>query len=105
VPEVPLLALAWLCALVGMAWLALTLDVHWRQVRGAAPLTPRRATLLRLGGTAALCASLWLCLRADHLTMAPLVWVMGMAGAALIVAFALAWRPRWLAPLVLWAGR
>ena len=104
-PEAPLLALAWLCALVGMAWLALTLDVHWRQVRGAAPLTPRRVRLLRLGGATALCASLLLCLRADHVTMAPLVWVMDMAGVALIVAFALAWRPRWLAPLVFWAGR
>jgi hypothetical protein len=31
--------------------------------------------------------------------------VMGMTGAALTVAFALAWRPRWLAPLVFWAGR
>jgi hypothetical protein len=105
VPEATLLALAWLLALAGMAWLALTLDGHWRQVRGAAPLTPRGAALLRAGGAAALCASLWLCLRADHVTMAPLVWVMGMAGAALIVAFALAWRPRWLAPLVFWAGR
>jgi hypothetical protein len=79
--------------------------VHGRHVRGAAPLTPGRATLLRMGGTAALCASLLLCLRADHVTMAPLVWVMSMTGAALTVAFALAWRPRWLAPLVFWAGR
>jgi hypothetical protein len=105
VPDAPLLALAWLCALTGMAWLALTLDVHWHQVRGAVSLSRRSERLLRVGGVVALCASLWLCLRADHVTMAPLVWVMAMAGAALIVALALAWRPRWLAPLVFWAGR
>jgi hypothetical protein len=69
------------------------------------PLSRRSERLLRVGGVVALCASLWLCLRADHVTMAPLVWVMAMAGAALIVALALAWRPRWLAPLVFWAGR
>jgi len=37
--------------------------------------------------------------------MAALVWGMALAGSALIVAFTLTWRPRWLAPLVVWAGR
>ena len=34
--------------------------------------------------------------------MAALVWVMALAAAALVVAFTLSWRPRWLAPLVAW---
>jgi hypothetical protein len=96
-----LLVGAWLLTLAGLAWFALTLDAHWRQVRGAAP-APRHAVLRGLG-TAALCASLLLCLRADHVSMAPLVWVMSLATGALAVAFTLAWRPRWLAPLVFWA--
>ena len=44
----------------------------------------------------ALLASLLLCLRADHASMAVLVWVMSLAAAALLVAFTLAWRPHWL---------
>ncbi|HEX4987069.1 MAG TPA: DUF3325 family protein [Burkholderiales bacterium] len=90
------------CSAVGLAWLALAMDVHWQQVRG--PQSPARSavTLLRVLGALALAASLVLCLVADHLSMAPLVWVMSLAGGALLVAFALAWKPRLLAPLVAW---
>jgi hypothetical protein len=105
VPDALLLAAALLLAVVGLAWLALTFDVHWHQVRGAMPRSRGSETLLRMLGVAALCASLVLCLRADHVSMAPLVWVMSLAGGALAVAFTLAWRPRWLAPLVFWAAR
>jgi hypothetical protein len=34
--------------------------------------------------------------------MAALVWVMGLAAAALAVAFTLTWRPRWLMVLMPW---
>jgi hypothetical protein len=53
-------------------------------------------------GACALVLSLLLCLMADHVTMAPLVWVMSLAAAALIVALTLAWRPRLLLPFVIW---
>jgi hypothetical protein len=101
VPDALLLVVAWLLTLLGLAWFALALDAHWRQVRGAAA-APRRGVLRGLGSVA-LCVSLLLCLRADHVSMAPLVWVMGLAAGALAMAFVLAWRPRWLAPLVFWA--
>ncbi len=96
-----LLAAALSLAVCGMAWLALAMSTHWQQVRRSAR-TRRTATLLRVLGALALWASLLVCLRADHVTMAPLVWVMALAGAALLVAFALAWRAHWLAPLVAW---
>ena len=97
-----LLGAAVLLAWCGVAWLALAMDVHWRQVRGAGALTRAGSRTLRASGALALLASLLVCLRADHPTMAPLVWVMALAAAALGVALLLAWRPRWLVPLVAW---
>ncbi len=55
-------------------------------------------------GSTALFVGLLLALAADHASMAVLVWVMALAGAALAVAFALAWRPRWLRWLAPWIG-
>lgn len=98
-----LLAGALLSGLLGFAWLALAMETHWCQVRGEEPFSPRLQRVLRLLGALALAASLLLCLRADHATMAVLVWVMTMAASALAVAFTLSWRPRWLAPLLVWS--
>jgi len=97
-----LLAAALLLSTCGLGWLALAMDVHWQQVRGD-PVAGRGAVrLLRALGAAALLLALGLCLRADHATMAVLVWVMALAGSALLIAFSLSWRPRWLRPLVAW---
>lgn len=92
-----LLLLALLSCVCGMAWLALAMDVHWRQVVTAG--TPASG-MLRLAGVVALLVSLGLCLLADHPSIAVLVWVMAMAGAAPGVALVLAWRPQWLKYLV-----
>ena len=94
--------IALLCSVGGIAWLALAMDVHWKQIQGE-EAQAGRATVwaLRALGTGALLVSLLLCLRADHASMAALVWVMSLTGAALLVAFTLAWRPRWLAWLAL----
>ena len=88
--------------LAGLAWLALAMDTHWQQVRGDTMPPRRTAVALRVLGTLALLASLLLCLRADHASMAALVWIMALAGAALVVALTLAWRPRLLGLLVAW---
>ena len=90
------LAAAALSALAGMAWLALAMEVHWEQVHGEVPRSPRRVRALRILGTLGLVGSLALCLVADHASMAALVWVMALAGAVLIIAMTLAWRPGWL---------
>jgi hypothetical protein len=96
------LALAWGASTLGFAWLALAMEPHWQQVRGTAPCPPRTVRALRVLGSVALAASLWACLRADHASMAALVWVLMLAAGALGVALTLAWRARWLAPLVAW---
>lgn len=95
-----LLALAVAACVAGLAWLALAMETHWAQVHGERPRPRRTAIVLRVLGAAALLGSLLICLRVDHATMAALVWVMALAGAALVVAFTLTWRPRWLAWLV-----
>jgi hypothetical protein len=97
-----LLVAALACCTCGMAWFALSMKAHWRQVRGTPPPAPRTLRQLRWMGVVALLASLSLCLRVDHASMASLVWLMSIIPAILIVAFTLAWRPQWLSWLVLW---
>lgn len=103
--DAALLLAALAAAVAGLGWLALSMDVHWEQVRGSAALPRRTAVLLRWLGAAGLAASLALCLAVDHASMASLVWVMALAGAALAVAFTLTWRPRLLGALVAWHAR
>jgi hypothetical protein len=82
----------------GMAWLALAMDVHWGQVMHRPAGEARAARRgLRALGAAALLASLLACLIADHPSMAALVWIMLLAGAAAAVAMVLAYRPGLLA--------
>ncbi len=98
-----LLAAALASAVLGFGWLALAMDTHWTQLRGDQPLPPGVQRTLRVLGAAALLASLAFSLAADHASMAALVWVMALAAGALIVAFMLSWRSRWMAPLIAWA--
>lgn len=104
-PDAILLAAAVLCSTAGMAWLALAMKVHWQQVRSDAAISEARTRMLRVLGILALAASLWLCLAADHGSIAALVWVMALAASALSVAFTLTWRPRALGLLVFWVPR
>ena len=97
------LVLALALNLAGMGWLAQAMDVHWSQVRpGAEPASAATVRALRWLGGGALFASFILCLAADHASMAALVWVMALAGAALITALSLAWRPTLLKVLAPW---
>jgi len=100
--EAVLLACVLVANVVGLAWLALGLRAHWRQVRGDQPLKSASVRILRILGASSLAISLGLCLTVDHATIAALVWIMALASAALIVTFTLSWRPRSLAFLVAW---
>jgi hypothetical protein len=93
------LSTAFVCSVIGMGWLALAMDVHWKQVHAGAPLSRRASVVARCLGFSALTASLVLCLLADTATMAVLVWMMLLALSAAVVAFLLSWRPRVLALL------
>lgn len=99
-----LLLLALLACVAGMGWFALSMDVHWAQVRGAAPQPAALVKALRLAGAGALAASLLLCLAVDSPSIAVLVWFMALAGAILVIAFTLTWRARILGMLVFWTG-
>lgn len=97
------LAGAVLLNVAGFAWLALAMDVHWKQVRGNGKPPPGRRMLLRSAAVAAFLISLLLCNLSDHATIAALVWAMALTAGALLVAFALTWRPPMLRPLS-WLG-
>lgn len=104
-PEALWYAAALAVNLLGLGWLALSMEVHWEQVRGSEPL-PRSAMLaLRWLGAAGVLGSLALCLAVDHASMASLVWFMTLACSALAVAFTLSWRPGLLAVLLAWLPR
>lgn len=88
---------------LGLAWMALAMEIHWKQVQGSAPLARSVQLLLRGLGGLSLAISLILCMATGHISMAALVWIMLLATGAVFVAFTLTWRPHWLAPLVAWA--
>jgi hypothetical protein len=102
VADAVLLAAAQLCSASGMGWLALAKKEHWRQVRGSTPLARGTRRALSVLGSAAFIVALVLCALADHAAMAALVWMMELSASALLVAFTLSWRPRWLLWLVPW---
>ncbi|MFN3440235.1 MAG: DUF3325 domain-containing protein [Acidovorax sp.] len=104
-PEALLLAAAVIANVMGLGWLALSMDVHWEQVRGTEPLRRSTVRALRWMGSAGLVVALGLCLAVDHASMASLVWFMALAGAALAIAFTLSWRPRVLGVLIAWVRR
>jgi len=98
--ETLLLVAATALSISGMAWLALSMDVHWGQVMHQHAEHAQRQRLKALGA-AALLLALLACLAADRPSMAALVWIMLLAGSAMIVTMVLSRRPRWLAPLAL----
>ncbi len=100
-PESLWLAVSWVISVIGMGWFALAIEAHWQQVFAAVELSSSTRRALRLLGAIALALSLAACFIADHPSMAPLVWFMGLAASALLIAFLLAWRPQLLAVLVL----
>lgn len=103
-PDALLLLAALLACVLGMGWFALSMDVHWTQVRGDARHSPALVKTLRIGGAGALVASLILCLTVDSPSIAVLVWFMALAGATLAIAFTLTWRASVLGMLVFWTG-
>lgn len=97
-----LLVVAFACSVCGMAWFALAMRTHWGQVRGTGTLAAGAVRKLRGLGAAALLGSLALCLTADHVSMAALVWVMMLSLSAVLLALVLAYRPASLRFLVTW---
>ncbi len=101
-PDALLLLAALAANIAGLGWFALAMDTHWVQVRSDPQPAGDTVRRLRVLGSVGLASSLALCLWVDHASMASLVWVMALAGAALVVALTLTWRPHWLGPLVAW---
>lgn len=97
-----LLLLATMVTLLGMIWFALAKEPHWMQVRGGEPFSTSAKSTLRGLGATCIAASFFICMFADHPTMAVLVWIMLIAFGALATAFTLSWRAQWLAFAIAW---
>ena len=91
-PDAFWLTTALLSSILGMASLALAMDVHWQQVCPRSRRSPALTNGLRVLGFGELAAALLFCLFADTATMAVLVWMMLLAIAAATIAFALSWH-------------
>jgi len=79
-------------ASMGLAtnWLALSLPAHWRQVFNIDEVAPG---YLRTLGWLALIVSAVCCFKADHPSMAVLVWFTLLPVAAVATAMTLSYRP------------
>jgi predicted neutral ceramidase superfamily lipid hydrolase len=97
-------ALAMLLSVLGMSWMALAMDVHWQQVHRIGPPVERPSFMLRLLATAAFVASLVLCIAANDVSIAALLWIMSLVASTVLVALALSARPHWLAWLAPFRG-
>lgn len=78
--------LALISAIAGMGTFACANEVHWKQLFGARPQSSALRLRLKRGGSGFLVLSLLLCVLADPLSMALLVWPMLLGVAAALVA-------------------
>lgn len=79
------LFIAGILCLLGMSWVSAAMRVHWRQLHPSESGEPNQKVLRSLGGGAFFLAGIC-CLKADHASMAVLVWAMFLTGSAFIVA-------------------
>lgn len=82
-----------------MVLFSLSLKAHWKQVLSAVRNSTAgkpHSQRLKACGWLLLVLSGAACLRADHASMAVLVWILLISAAAFIVAMILAYRPSWL---------
>jgi Protein of unknown function (DUF3325) len=99
-----LLAVGYVACVAGFAWLALGMEPHWQQVQGARQLSQRGRVALRTLGVLGLVGGGLACARADHASMAMLVWVLMLTAAALTVTFVLSGWPAALRPFAAVVG-
>ena len=91
-----LLLAAVLMSLASFAWLALAMDVHWKNVQQGQHLLDHPTKKLRLMGWLGLLITAILCFMADRPSMALLVWIMLLAATAPGVGMILSYRPQLL---------
>lgn len=96
-----------LAALLGFALLALSQDRHYERVFESDRPDDRVPYLQRVIGFTSICSALPLCIATEGAGFGSLLWVVLMGAAAMAVAQALSWRPRWLRWMrrVMWRRR
>lgn len=89
-----LLVAAALAAYGAFACLALSMPRHWAAASGQKLTVVPHRRWLRPGGFALLGVACALCVYRDGPGFGAVLWVVLISGAALAVAFTLAWQPR-----------
>lgn len=90
-----------MCAL-GCAVLAVSQRDHWHATGKLPPYPgPRALRRLRVAASLLLAGALAPCVAAHGAGFGALLWALLVSAGGISVAFVLAWRPRWLAPLAL----
>ena len=84
---------ATLITIVSFGWLALAMNKHWRQVFNTDGPSERIKTVLRLLACLGLLVSFYICLLANHASIAALVWIMLLTGASIVIGMLLTWKP------------
>lgn len=90
--EALLLILAAIGTVLAMVWLALAFKKHWKQVCPKYENGPH-IIRLRSAATILLLLSAVCCFKADHPSMAVLVWIMLLPVSTMMVAITLSTRP------------
>jgi hypothetical protein len=91
-------ALAMCC--LGCAMLALSQRDHWTAAASLLPYpAPRALRMIRVAASLLLAAALASCIAGHGAGFGLVLWVLLLAAGGLAVAFVLAWRPSWCAPV------
>ncbi|WP_165390706.1 DUF3325 domain-containing protein [Pseudoduganella lutea] len=91
---------ALLMCCTGCALLALSQREHWSQAGGLLPFpSPRAVRRARVVASMLLAGALAPCIAWHGAGFGTLLWILLVAAGGKGIAFTLAWRPHWLAPL------
>lgn len=91
--------LACLFSLMGFALMALGQERHWQHVIALEPDARIGQAILFRIGLGAQGVALPLMIYAEGPGFGALLWGVSLTAMAMLVAFVLSWRPRWLVPL------
>ncbi|MET4577441.1 DUF3325 domain-containing protein [Ottowia thiooxydans] len=87
---------AFTLSFIGFALIALSQDRHWEAVTAMQADHRVRGACLLAVGLIMQCVACLLIVFSQGAGFGVLLWGVGITGTAMLVAFALAWRPRWI---------
>ena len=87
--------------LLGLAFLSLLIERHWKGVSGSGSLKYKRIALTKCLGYLLLGTSLAMTLYFSEASLGVILWISLLAVCGISLAMILAWRSQWLLPIAL----